>query len=87
MLRRIADHPAARLYELLPWRWHYPGGEPLQRGPFADPRPNGMIAFDQQGETTMVDLEVSVEGVALDALDAFLSSDNCLAMLPPDRPA
>ena len=39
-----------------------------------------MIAFDQQGETTMVDLEVSVEGVALDALDAFLSSDQS----PPD---
>jgi len=73
--RRIADHPAARLYELLPWRWHYPGGEPLQRGPFADPRRSGMIALDQQGETTMVDVEVSVEGVALDALDGFLSSD------------
>ena len=54
---------------------------------FADPRCSGMIALDQQAETTMIDLEVPVEGVALDALDAFLSSDNCLAMLPPDRPA
>ena len=48
--------------------------------PFADPRRSGMIALDQQGEPTMVDLEVSVEGVALDALDAFLSSDQS----PPD---
>ena len=39
---------------------------------FADPR--CMIALDQQAETTMIDLEVPVEGVALDALDAFLSS-------------
>src|SRR5262249_28304529 len=39
-----------------------------------------MIALDQQGETTMVDLEVPVEGVALDALDAFFSSDQS----PPD---
>jgi uncharacterized protein len=39
-----------------------------------------MIALDQQAETTMVDLEVPVEGVTLDALDAFLSSDQS----PPD---
>src|SRR5215471_1493164 len=57
-----------------------PRSEPLQHGPFADPRRSGMIALDQQGETTMVDLEVSGEGVALDALDAFLSSDQS----PPD---
>jgi hypothetical protein len=42
---------------------------------FNDPRCSGMIALDQQAETTMVDLEVPVEGVALDPLDAFLSSD------------
>jgi hypothetical protein len=45
---------------------------------FADPR--CMIALDQQAVTTMIDLEVPVEGVALDALDAFLSSDRS----PPD---
>jgi len=45
---------------------------------FADPRCSGIIALDQQAETMMVDLEVPVEGVALDALDAFLSS-----ALPP----
>jgi uncharacterized protein len=39
-----------------------------------------MIALDQQAETMMVDLEVPVEGVTLDALDAFLSSDQS----PPD---
>jgi len=39
-----------------------------------------MMAFNQQAETTMIDLEVPVEGVALDALDAFLSSDQS----PPD---
>lgn len=39
-----------------------------------------MIALDQQAETTMIDLEVPVQGVALDALDAFLSSDQS----PPD---
>jgi hypothetical protein len=38
---------------------------------FADPRCSGMIALDQQAETTMIDLEVPVEGVARDALDAF----------------
>jgi uncharacterized protein len=42
---------------------------------FADPRCSGIIALDQQAETAMVDLQVPVEGVALDALDAFLSSD------------
>ena len=42
---------------------------------FADPRCSGMIALDQQAETAMVDLQVPVEGVALDALDAFLFSD------------
>jgi hypothetical protein len=39
-----------------------------------------MIGLDQQAETTMVDLEVPVEGVSLDALDAFLSADQS----PPD---
>ena len=48
---------------------------------FADPR--CMIARDQQAETTMIDLEVPVEGVALDALDAFLSSDRS----PPNSAA
>ena len=47
---------------------------------FADPRCSGIIALDQQAETMMVDLELPVEGVALDALDAFLSSDQS----PPD---
>ena len=47
---------------------------------FADARCSGMIALDQQAETTMLDLEVPVEGVALDALDTFLSSDQS----PPD---
>ena len=34
-----------------------------------------MIALDEQAETKTIDLEVSVEGVAREALDAFLSSD------------
>ena len=42
---------------------------------FADPRCSGMIALDEQAETTTIDLEVPVEGVAREALDAFLSSD------------
>jgi transposase len=25
--RRIADHPATRLYELLPWHWQWPAKE------------------------------------------------------------
>src|SRR5262249_6439301 len=45
---------------------------------FADPRCSGMIALDQQAPTTMIDLEGPVQGVALDALDAFLSSDRSL---------
>ena len=47
---------------------------------FAGPRGSGKIALDQQAETTMIDLEVPSEGAALDALDAFLSSDQS----PPD---
>jgi hypothetical protein len=35
---------------------------------FADPRCGGMITLDQQAEATMIDLEVPVEGVALDGL-------------------
>jgi hypothetical protein len=42
---------------------------------FANPRCSGMIALDEQAETTTIDLEVPVEGVAREALDAFLSSD------------
>ena len=42
-----------------------------------------MIALDEQAETTTIDLKVPVEGVARDALDAFLSSDQS----PPDRAA
>ena len=42
---------------------------------FANLRCSGMIALDEQAETTTIDLEVSVEGVAREALDAFLSSD------------
>ena len=38
-----------------------------------------MIVLDQQAETTMIDLEVPVEGMALDALDTFLSDQS-----PPD---
>ena len=41
---------------------------------FANPRCSGMIALDEQAETTTIDLEVPVEGVAREALDAFLSS-------------
>ena len=47
---------------------------------FTDPRCSGIIALDQQAETMIVDLELPVEGVALDALDAFLSSNQS----PPD---
>jgi uncharacterized protein len=47
---------------------------------FVDPRCSDIIALDQQAEATMVDLEVPVEGVTLDALDAFLCSDES----PPD---
>jgi len=25
MLRRIDDHPASRLHEMLPWNWRKPG--------------------------------------------------------------
>jgi hypothetical protein len=78
VLRRIADHPAARLYELLRGIGNCPEGSRCSVSAFADPR--CMIALDQQAETTMIDLEVPVEGVALDALDAFLSSDRS----PPD---
>src|SRR5215469_7647592 len=42
---------------------------------FANPRCSGMIALDEQAETTTIDLEVPVEGVAREALDALLSSD------------
>jgi hypothetical protein len=34
-----------------------------------------MITVDQQAETTMIALKIPVEGVVLDVLDAFLSSD------------
>ena len=47
---------------------------------FANPRCSGMIALDEQAETTTIDLQVPVEGVAREALDAFLSSDRS----PPD---
>src|SRR5215831_7519944 len=51
---------------------NYPRSEPLQRGPFADPRRSGMIALDQQGETTMVD---RLRAWPWTRLDGFLSSD------------
>ena len=38
-----------------------------------------MIVLDQQAETTMIDLEVPIEGMALDAFDTFLSDQS-----PPD---
>src|SRR5215470_15044667 len=73
MFKGTDQSPARSALLTANWR----GCEPLGR---ADPRCSGMIALDQQAETTMIDLEVPVEGVALDARDAFLSSDRS----PPD---
>src|SRR5262249_29765417 len=42
-----------------------------------------MIALGGQAEATTIDLEIRVEGVAREALDAFLSSDRS----PPDSAA
>jgi transposase len=28
LVRRVADHPAGRLHELLPWNWQAPTAEP-----------------------------------------------------------
>jgi hypothetical protein len=83
VLRCIADHPAARLYKLLVALAITREKSRCRVSAFADPRGSGMITLDQQAETTMIDRQVAVEGVALDALDAFLSSDRS----PPDSAA
>ena len=80
----IGREPAARLYyELLVALAITREGSRCSVSAFANPRCSGMIALDEQAETTTIDLEVPVEGVAREALDAFLSSDRS----PPDSAA
>jgi hypothetical protein len=53
VLRRINDHPAARLAELLPWNWK---DSPCQTGGMSPP--GSSAAFDSFNEIATVRIEL-----------------------------